>query len=53
MSLLFLATDRELNIRVGRQAREVALRRHDKGEIVAQLLRTYEEISQDGKRENV
>lgn len=51
--ILRLATDRELNIRIGRQAREVALRRHDKGEIVAQLLRTYEEISQDGKRENV
>ncbi len=44
-----LASDRELNIRIGRQAREVALRRHDKDEIVAQLLRTYEEISHDGK----
>lgn len=43
-----LASDRELNIRIGQQAREVALRRHDKDEIVAQLLRTYEEISQDG-----
>lgn len=42
-----LASDRELNIRIGRQAREVALRRHDKDAIVDQLLRTYGEISQD------
>lgn len=39
-----LAADRELNIRIGQQAREVALQRHDKKEIVDDLLQTYKDV---------
>lgn len=45
--IIRLANDRELNIRIGQQAREVALRRHDKETIVNQLLGTYNEIIKD------
>ena len=39
--------DKEENVKIGKQAREVALVRHDKGKIVEELLRTYHQIMQD------
>lgn len=33
--------DKEENVKIGKQAREVALVRHDKGKIVEELLKTY------------
>lgn len=36
--------DKEENVKIGKQAREVALVRHDKGKIVEELLKTYQEI---------
>lgn len=36
--------DKEENVKIGKQAREVALVRHDKGKIVEELLKTYREI---------
>ena len=39
--------DKEENVKIGKQAREVAKVRHDKGKIVDELLRTYHQIMQD------
>lgn len=39
--------DKEENVTIGKQAREVAKVRHDKGKIVEELLRTYHQIMQD------
>ena len=39
--------DEEENVKIGKQAREVAKVRHDKGKIVEELLRTYHQIMQD------
>ena len=39
--------DKEENVKIGKQAREVAKVRHDKGKIVEELLRTYHQIMQD------
>lgn len=39
-----LAADADLNHHIGKAAREVAVTRHDKEKIVAQLLQTYQEI---------
>ena len=36
--------DKEENVKIGKEAREVALVRHDKGKIVEELLKTYQEI---------
>lgn len=36
--------DKKENVKIGRQAREVALVRHDKGKIVEELLKTYQQI---------
>ena len=36
--------DKEENVKIGKQAREVALVRHDKEKIVEELLKTYHEI---------
>lgn len=36
--------DKEENVKIGKQAREVAQVRHDKGKIVEELLKTYQEI---------
>lgn len=36
--------DEEENVKIGKQAREVAKVRHDKGKIVEELLKTYQEI---------
>ena len=36
--------EKEENVKIGKQAREVALARHDKGKIVEELLKTYQEI---------
>lgn len=44
-----LASDHELNMRIGWQAHEVALRRHDKETVVNQLLETYKEIIKEEK----
>ena len=39
-----LIGDNEENVNIGRQAREVALMRHDKKKIVEELLKTYEDM---------
>lgn len=36
--------DKKENVKIGRQAREVAQVRHDKGKIVEELLKTYQQI---------
>ena len=39
-----LATDKEMNLEIGNQARMVAIKRHDKKEIVKSLINTYNDI---------
>lgn len=39
-----LYNDVDLNLQIGRQAREVALKRHDKDKIVDELIKTYKSI---------
>ena len=39
-----IANDKELNLAIGKQARVVALKRHDKQHIVEELIKTYHEI---------
>ena len=39
--------DKEENVTIGKQARKVSMVRHDKEEIVEELLRTYHQIMQD------
>lgn len=39
-----IADDKSLNLNIGQQARDIALRRHDREKIVLELLSTYKEL---------
>ncbi|MBR1401607.1 MAG: glycosyltransferase [Prevotella sp.] len=44
-----VADDKELNQQVGKRAREIALKRHDRQRIVEELIATYHEVYSDSK----